>query len=1374
MKVPVIFTCFLLLAWGFMTNVRANTGTHFYEVKRFLEQQKLSNRNINDIAQDTTGFLWIATSNGLNKYDGSKVSAYLFNPEDSTSIADNYIQRLFVDSDGILWVLVPRFFCRYDEEKDCFIRYEYTNVNKNTHTSNPGEITEDNRGNIWIGTPELGLYSFNKKTERIKNHHIMTDLNISELVFDGQETLWVGSVGNVFTYNINTNQHHTIKLPKFESVVRINLNRKYILTRSACYYMDNQDLRHVKLRLTNNLTPYKDVEVLSMLETDYFYWFGTKGKGLIVHSKKKETTQNSRYQENNPNTISNNTVGCLFEDRFGVVWIGTGDGLNKCNPYLNLFSLYLHEEKENSLISNIVTGFCEDDDQNIWIITYEGVSCFNPKTNHFTNYSSVPVNGEMMNFKNIRYACKDKNGNLWFCHKEGLFKLDYRKKTFSFHPLLFNDHSGTDLLCARINQNYIWVGTYGYGAFQVDCETGLVVNVLNTKNSKLSSDFIKDIVVLSDGRMCFATLRTGIDVFDADLSGFTNVNFTAHTHNYVSDYINNVFQDSKKNIWVLSWHGAFVLNEDLELKFQFTIEEGIAANEVTSISEDINGDIWLGTTNGVSRISSLSTGNYHVSNYTVEDGLTSNSISTGSIFVSSDHTIYLGTSNGFNAFRVEDVPINTTSIAPTITGLSIFNKPVRPDAKINGQVVLDKQINLKREIRLNYKQEIISLYFSSLDFSQDKKFRYAYMLEGLDKDWVYTENEANSANYSNLRPGKYTFRVKSENSNGIWSPDTTLDIIVTPPWWATWWAYCIYLALFIAALYITIKIFVYQEKLRQNLRIEKIQHEKENEINDIKIRFYTNISHDIRTPLTLIIGPLEYILKHETLTDWLKEQLDVIHNNASYLLTLINQLLDFRKVETEKGALKASEHDIVQFVKEITYAFESYALQKKIDLKFESETKEEMLWFDPQLISKVLYNIISNAIKFTFENGTITIHISSSEKEVRIKVIDTGIGINPEEQEKIFHDFYQVHHNNGSMLDSYTSGSGIGLSIVKKYVEIHHGRVSVDSKPGKGTTFTIALKKGAGHFEESQIDYQKNALPKVQLPYFQIYKTDVKNAEEAETENNPEGNSILVVDDNPDIIKFISNCLHDSFIVFTANNGKQGLEIAERELPDVIISDIMMPEMDGIDFVKNLKNNELTQHIPVLFLTAKSSFEDTVKGLELGAIDYITKPFNESFLFAKVKNLIQDRNLLADKLKKKYLSDSPDSEQEKPEGNGRKNEFEEITDPFMLKVIQYVKMNLENPDLSSDSIEKHFHVSKVQLYRKLKVVSGLSAVDIIRNLRINKASELLIHSDMNVSEIAYNLGFSDPFYFSKTFKKETGLSPLQYRREKQNNGSVQK
>lgn len=1331
----------------------------FFE--RFDRSFNLSNNVVHSIAQDTTGFLWIGTSYGLNKYDGSKVTHYFFDPVDERSIGDNYIQKIFLDREGKLWVLVPKFLCLYDEHTDTFIRYPYATEKINTHKADFGEIIDDGKGLLWIDTPEMGFFSFNKRTEKIVKFDLEVNTIFSIVQDESEEALWICGIGEISKFSITTGTLVHYKLPVSDPVLGIDFKYGNVITTSHIYKIACSETGDVSITPTTSSLNLENRNLSCFLKTDRAFWIGSRRNGVMIYDRKSGTLTNHVYNREDARSISNNVVLSLFEDRRGEIWIGTSDGLNRYATKGNLFTAYL---REDGMLSNNVLSVMEDHLGRLWVGGYDGVSCLKKGEHRFTSYNSVICDGRQYDLSNIRDIAKDSVGNIWLGKKECLFVYTPEGK-FKTISLPFKNEGNLELLSLYVDNNSsLLVGTYGNGFYKIDLSSGLLLEHLDTGNSMLSSNYIKDIIRLADGRLCLATLRTGIDIYNPVTGETKNIRFSHLTRNYVSDFINSVYQDSRGYLWVLSWFGAYVLNKELNLVRKYASTDGIVADELTSIAEDANGDIWLGSSNGLSRI--CRNGDEHVCNYSTSDGLVSNNISTGCIFVSGGKTLYVGTVNGVSRFDLEDVPVRYESTPPVITGLKIFDKEVRPEVEMNGQVVLSRQIHLMDKIDLSHRQKTLQIEFSVPGFS-DRNMVYAYKLDGMDKDWIYVSGSMNNAAYSNLYYRNYTFRVKARNADGIWSPEKTLIITVHPPFWQTWWAYIIYMVIFVVLMVAFWTFILSKERLKQDLRIRQITHQKENEISEMKLKFFTHVSHDLKTPLTLVITPLEHLLNHEPLSESIRNQLMMVRNNASYLLSLINQLLDFRKMEVDSRQLQVSEHDIVKFLTKVTKAFETYAKQKNIELEITSKLQTASLWFDQELMQKVMYNLIGNALKFTPDGGHVAVSVEELPNSIEIKVSDTGIGIDPSLQQKIFEDFYQIHNSTESILNTHTSGSGIGLSIVKQYVEMHGSKIEVSSIAGQGSTFSFCLKKGHAHFCDVQIDHTHVELPVADESL--IHPVPMQPVIHPQIPENGmmEADTVLVIDDNPEILTMLATILEGKFNLLISSDANEALDIAQRELPDVILSDVMMPVMDGFELAEAVKSNPLTAHIPLLFLTAKSSLADVKQGLGTGASDYITKPFSEDILIAKITNLMADRRRLIkrarsdDSLAKPVIESSPEF------SSPTCSSIYLLEDPLVTKIIAFIETNMSDIDLNAELIESYLGLSKMQLYRKLKAVAGLSVSDVIKSVRITNACRLLSDSQLNISEVAYSLGFSDPLYFSKTFKKETGFSPLQFRRHQQ-------
>lgn len=1344
--------CIIVLIFIFCISSSAIcNGQYKKGSERFDKSLNLSNDVIHSISQDAIGFLWIGTSYGLNKYDGNKITQYFFNPTDKSSIGDNYIQEIYLDSEGVLWILVPQYLCKYNDKSDTFVRYPYSSMRINTHTSALGKIVEDARGKLWIRTPEMGLFSFDKKTEKFKKMNFNL-VNISNVIVDKRRNiLWICGLGIIYEYLIDAGEMIYYNLPYSEPVLTIDFVCNKIVTSNHSWNFKYKKDNKIVMAQPYTLFDTKIRSLSCSLYSDDYLWIGSLHNGLMLYDNKRHTLKNIIYDKNDAKSISNNNIQELFKDKGGNIWIGTSDGLNRFEGVGNPFQNYMIED---GLLSNNVISLMEDNNGTLWIGGYDGLGKKEKGSTHISSYSSVLCDGKKYDISNIRDIVKDSKGNVWLGKKERIFvyTTDRKYKTIS---LPYKHEGNLELLSMFVDgDSLLWIGTYGNGLYKVNISDYSLRKHLETDNSNLSSNYIKDVIRLSDGRICLATLRTGLDVYDPFTGNVKNIRFSALTHNYVSDFINNLYQDSKGNLWVLSWYGAFVLDKNQKLVRSYFFSNGIASNELTSVAEDLNGDIWLGSSNGLSHVclGKLE----HICNYSKTDGLPSNNIATGCIVISRGKHFYVGTANGLCQFDLDDLPVKLKVAPPTITGLKIFNKDVKPGVEINGHVVLPQQIYFMNKINLSYRQRTIQLEFSTPDFN-DRNITYAYKLEGIDKDWIHS-GYVNYAAYSNLDYRNYTFRVKARNSAGIWSKERILTIEVHPPFWQTWWAYTLYI---IALILIIVAVFLFilsRERLKHEIRIRQITYQKENELSMMKLDFFTNVSHDLRTPLALVITPLEHILKYEQISDAIRNQISIVRNNASYLLLLINQILDFRKMEVDDNHLHVAKHDIVVFLCDIVNAFDNYAKQKNIRLELENTLESVEIWYDQQLLQKVMFNLIGNALKFTPAGGKVSVSIIDMKDAVEIKVSDTGIGIDVEHQQKIFEDFYQVHNSATSLLNSHTSGTGIGLSIVKRYVEMHYSKIQVESVLGKGSTFSFSLKKGFSHFNDLQLDLN-SADATVKDSYMPIVSNNP--TEKSETIDD-DADTILLVDDNPDILAMLSIILEGKFKLIKTSEAKDALQIAQRELPDIILSDVMMPEIDGFQLAEFIKQNPLTSHIPILFITAKASLDDVKKGLETGAIDYITKPFNEDILLAKITNLLADRRRLI-MLNSAAQSSESSSEVARDKSTPSYSTIYLVDDPLVRNIISFIETNMSDEDLNSVLIENHFGLSKMQLYRKLKAVAGLSVSDVIRSVRITNACRLLVNTYLNISEIAYSLGFSDPLYFSKLFKKETGYSPSQYK-----------
>ena len=1368
MKLLTIFL--LVICSGHALILQAQNAPMTFE--RVTAEQGLTSNRINGITQDQSGFIWIATNNGLNRFDGFENKQYTNQANDSSTLASNSVLALYCDSADELWVLTINYLHRYNKKRDNFDRFLLSEKRESYRLDNKGMITSDKSGNIWIGTPTNGLFFFNRQSGRVEKVSIEIN-SVSSVYCDQKGTLWVGGDKGVLVhfdpvsklsqqYKISESLSQSVNDNFIWQIWEDRVGKLNLLLSGGITEFEPQSATFAQAEGWNKLVSNTNNELRSVFHDEQAMWVGTQDGGLYILDLLKGKVTHHQTISNNPGSLSNNSITAILKDRSGVYWVATKDGLNKYDPTMMLFSRYQKEpENSKSLHYNFVSSFCESPDGKIWVGTFgKGISVFDRSKETFEPISHFAGKPESLINDAVRALAPDKNGNIWVGTVSGLSCYNFKAKKFVNYRSS-NEKGGLvsdDILSLLVSSdNQLWIGTNGAGLSRYELG-GLSPDGFKNYNSVtgLSSGRIRKITELSNGTIAFGTLGKGIVFLDHD--HVKNVTPSSLSKNIDSDYINAICEDNLNNVWVGTWDGLFLLDPDLNIKKQFDILSGLPSSEITGILVDHKGDIWVSGMNGLSHLSRIKDTEYKITNYSAHNGLQGSYFTAYSTLKTRDGELYFGGYNGFNRFYPENIASNQEAPKVVFTDFQVFNQSVPINKAVFGRVLLTENIADTKTITLNYRHRIIGFRFAALTTSQVEKVRYACLMKGVDPGWVYLDYNRRFISYNNLSPGEYVFTVKACNADGIWDTNgTSIKMIVLPPFWKTWWAFVIYVFIITVLLYLTREYSVSRANLENKALVERIKREKDAEINNLKIKFFINISHEIRTPLSLIIAPLEKLLASVESTPQVKKHLEIMHGNAQRLLNLINQLLDFRKIETGNLHLNIAPYDINEVIDEIKQAFDENASRKNIEFTVESNAKGVNLWFDPDSFEKIMFNLLGNAFKFTPQNGSIKIIINhlAGENKCEIIVRDNGIGVPADKLEKLFDRFYQVETKN--FLKQETVGSGIGLSIVKNLVELHKGEIAVESVPGEFTLFRMTFKTGKKHLEHNNnITISDNPVPFSLNFQASIQGLDVVESPESTTVQTPKSLSrILIVEDNPEIRYYLRQSLHPNYEVIEAADGKIGYKQAMQSIPDLIITDVMMPEMDGIELCSKLKNEMLTQHIPIIILSAKSSIEDTLEGLETGADDYVPKPYNEQILLAKIKTLLANRQKLIEIYKQKQFNQSHNEE----------IEALNFDDPFVNRIVEFIKANLSDVELTNEKIELHFKTNKMQLYRKLKAVTGWSMNILIREIRIREATRLLTNSEMNISEIAYKLGFSDPLYFSKYFKKEVGIAPQQYRKD---------
>ena len=1368
MKLLIIFL--LVIGSGHALILQAQNAPMTFE--RVTAEQGLTSNRINGITQDQSGFIWIATNNGLNRFDGFENKQYTNQANDSSTLASNSVLALYCDAADELWVLTINYLHRYNKKRDNFDRFLLSEKRESYRLDNKGMITSDKSGNIWIGTPTNGLFFFNRQSGKVEKVSIEIN-SVSSVYCDQKGTLWVGGDKGVLIhldpvsklsrqYKISESLSQSVNDNFIWQIWEDRVGKLNLLLSDGITEFEPQSATFVQAEGWNKLVSNTNNELRSVFHDEEAIWVGTQDGGLYILDLLKGKVTHHQTISNNPGSLSNNSITAILKDRSGVYWVATKDGLNKYDPTMMLFSRYQKEpENSKSLHYNFVSSFCESPDGKIWIGTFgKGISVFDRSKETFEPISHFAGKPESLINDAVRALAPDKNGNIWVGTVSGLSCYNFKAKKFVNYRSS-NEKGGLisdDILSLLVSSdNRLWIGTNGAGLSRYELG-GLSADGFKNYNSVtgLSSGRIRKITELSNGTIAFGTLGRGITFLNHDQ--VKNVTPSSLSKNIDSDYINAICEDNLNNVWVGTWDGLFLLDPDLNIKKQFDILSGLPSSEITGILVDHKGDIWVSGMNGLSHLSKIKDTDYKIANYSAHNGLQGSYFTAYSTLKTKDGELYFGGYNGFNRFYPENITSNQEAPKVIFTDFQVFNQSVPINKAVFGRVLLTENIADTKTITLNYRHRIIGFRFAALTTSQVEKVRYACLMKGVDPGWVYLDYNRRFISYNNLSPGEYVFTVKACNADGIWDTDgTSIKVIVLPPFWKTWWAFVIYVFIITVLLYLTREYSVSRANLENKALVERIKREKDAEINNLKIKFFINISHEIRTPLSLIIAPLEKLLASVESTPQVKKHLEIMHGNAQRLLNLINQLLDFRKIETGNLHLNIAPYDINEVIDEIKQAFDENASRKNIEFTVESNAKGLNLWFDPDSFEKIMFNLLGNAFKFTPQNGIIKIIINhlAGENKCEIIVLDNGIGVPADKLEKLFDRFYQVETKN--FLKQETVGSGIGLSIVKNLVELHKGDIAVESVPGEFTLFRMTFKTGRKHLEHNNnITISDHPVPFSVNFQASIQGLDVVESPESTTVQTPKGLSrILIVEDNPEIRYYLRQSLHPNYEIIEAADGKIGYKQAMQFIPDLIITDVMMPEMDGIELCSKLKNEMLTRHIPIIILSAKSSIEDTLEGLGTGADDYVPKPYNEQILLAKIKTLLANRQKLVEIYKHQQFNQS------------HNEEFEALNfdDPFVNRIVEFIKANLSDVELTNEKIELHFKTNKMQLYRKLKAVTGWSVNTLIREIRIREATRLLTTSEMNISEVAYKLGFSDPLYFSRYFKKEVGIAPQQYRKD---------
>lgn len=1019
-------------------------------------------------------------------------------------------------------------------------------------------------------------------------------------------------------------------------------------------------------------------------------------------------------------SLSNSTVRCLFQDSFKNVWAGMwGGGINFLShesSYFNVYSYSPIQHSGSSLNNKTASSVCVARDGKLWIGTDGG------GINVFDKGKRVAVYKEEtgdLTDNSIQAALCDSEGNLWFgSFMGGVDFYDVKKK--SFHQIFPKDKTGEDVRALYEDAEYVWIGTSN-GIYKVRLHDKGIADHYTVENN-----LVRCISKDNLNRLWIGTFGGGLGVFDEHFQCVKLFNVTSL---FPSNTINTVYMDSQNRMWIGTGEGLVCFPSSQS--WVYRSEEGLSNVHIRAITEDNHGNIWVSTNKGISCLLKDKEVFY---NYDHWDNVPMGNFMSGSVAEAKDGTLYFGSINGLCRFNPDQVLEKRESPAAIITEMRIFG-PLR-DTDSNEKVMA---LEGQSEVRLSYMQNNFSVTFNIQNYALADQVEYAYMLKGLENSW-YTVTDPNNVTFRNIPPGNYCFQVKTRIRNQEWADEiASLDIRIDPPVWLTWWAKLFYILSGVSVLYFILHAYKKKLDMESLYELEKKNHEQEQELNNERLRFYTNITHELRTPLTLILGPLEDMQKSNSLSGKDSQKISVIHQSAIRLLNLINQILEFRKTETQNKKLCVSRDNLAALVHEIGLKYKELNRKPEIDFCLEIEQEDMSLFFDKEVVTIILDNLISNAIKYT-EKGTITLGlhqvVRNNIHHTEISVSDTGFGIAPDALPHIFDRYYQE----GS--EHQASGTGIGLALVKNLVVLHEGEIRVESSLNVGSTFYVSL-------------LTDNTYPHVLHADSTEKTSDEKDEKEENIEPVHSGKRILlIVEDNRDICDYIVESFSDDFEVRTAANGEQGLEQALGCIPDIIVSDIMMPVMNGIVMCRKLKEDLRTSHIPIILLTAKDSLQDKEEGYQVGADSYLTKPFSATLLHSRIHNLLESRKLLAERFNTNSILIDKRAAVTEP--------MNKLDNEFLEKINKLIEDRLSSEKIDIGYLSDAMCMSNSTLYRKMKALTGLSTNEYIRKIKMQYAERLLLEGKYNISEVAFKVGINSTVYFRQCFKDEFGMAPSDY------------
>lgn len=1339
------------LIWLFVFLILQNTSAINRSIRftHLTNNDGLPGNSVYSICQDYRGYIWIGTKSGLCKYDGKTVTGYDQGIYTGARLGNGQIRQVFQDSQNRLWIVAQKGVNLYDREKDLFnyIETDSSFIFRKT-------ICEDDKGVIYIAGS--GIQVYNEKDNKFETIHLEGDKivsgSINSITSGSDGKIWLGDgfnglisieakTGKQIHYKHNPNDPNSLISDRIVTLYKDKKDRIWIGTESngVCYLDQATETFHA-------IKEFPEICVRAFAEDQSGnIWLGTEN-GLYIYSPETKNHTNYKQNYNDRYSLNDNAIYTIFRDREENMLIGTYFG--GINIFPNSFRRFLYYDygySENYLSGKAVRQITGDKNGNLWIATEDGGLNYYDLTNDkFTHFTPKPGTNSL-SYHNVHSVLLDSNNNLWIgTFLGGLNKYNLTTQTFRHYTFTENPELIVNNIFALLEDRdkKIWIGTTT-GLFVYDPSTN------NLHQFKPETADLQSIVYLyedSEANIWMATRNNGVYYYNKSGDTLRNFSHKADGSELPDNFINYIFEDSNRNIWIATHEGGLgKYNKQSGTFTTFTITDGLPSNTIYSIIESNSGNLWISTNNG---LSNLDINDYTFTNYSISEGLPNKQFNYNSAWKTHDGLLFFGTINGMIAFYPEDLQTIKNIAKVEFSSLKIFGNTIQPEDRNSP---LTRNIAETEEIRLSNEQaKSFTLDFTVPTLSHSNSTFFAIKLN-TDKEWSFLGSR-NHVTYANLPPGEYILNIKAAFNNR-WAgnePVKSMRITISPPFWKSTTAYIIYSGLLILATFLIYLFIKRRQEEKQMILTERLEKEKIQEINALKLNFFTKISHELRTPLTLILTPIRSYLDKHAFSPEIQPKMKMVADNAQRMNNLVDELILFTKIETRQEKIRVKKGDLLNFIETICEGFEFLAEEKGLNFTTDIHKSNHEVWFAPVKVEKVIYNLLSNAFKYT-DKGEITVtafyEYTDNFTYLQLTVTDSGIGISPGQIDQIFDNYYQVN----DFVNGKKTGFGIGLALVRELVALHKGSIRVDSELNKGSTFTIRINVSAEAFNPDEIS-DKDADSQF-IENYKYLKVNGENTDDIPVithKNKTDNNSykLLIVEDNKELLNTYIEIFRDTYILITAENGEEGYSSAVTHLPDLIISDVMMPGMNGLELTEKLKSTLETCHIPVILLTAKTGEEAQLEGYESGADLYIEKPFSSTLIHKQISNLIATK----ENQKKRYKADEIDI-----------TEFDihEKDKKLISNVEKIIIQHLDDSTFSLNDLLKEAGVGRTLLHVKLKSIVGLSTTEFINKIKLNESVKLLAKGK-NISEAAYGTGFTSPNYYSRCFKKQFGVSPNEY------------